>query len=369
MCKFLFKGLRLNLLDDFLVPGLPKVTLSMCNLLRPMLVNRWILILSTSSAISAIGIGNYISNLFLIPSAAIATTVMLIAGTFYGEQDKTSLTKLVRISVTYSMLITLAMSVVVFIFAPHLVSIYTERGTEVHSMACFYLRWTAVIMLFFVFNEYFMTFMLATGRYKKVHIFTIFEKFIYVVLFVYILGMEFGVKGIFIALGLAEICFTVHVLITLLIENRKFPTKLDQFMMLPEEFDIDPEKMIEFSIYSMEDVIGVSRTVMDFCRDKGVDSRRSYYAALSTEELAANIVAHGFIAGEEQNLTIRILFVNDTLIMRFRDPCKLFDIREHYESINKKDVTKNIGIRLVMKMAKEVTYLNTLNINTTIIKI
>ena len=37
MCRFLFKGLRLNLLDDVLVPGLPKVTLSMCNLLRPML--------------------------------------------------------------------------------------------------------------------------------------------------------------------------------------------------------------------------------------------------------------------------------------------------------------------------------------------
>lgn len=369
MCRFRFRGVRLNMLDDFLVPGLPKVTLSVCNLLRPVLVNRWILILSTSAALSAMGICNTIMNLFMIPSAAIASTVMLTAGAFYGEQDKTSLQQLVCMSATYSVRITLIMSAIVVIFAPYLVSLYVENGTEIHEMTCFCLRWTAVMMLFFVVNEYYTTFMLATGRYRNVHIFTICEKFIYIVVAAYILGMQFGVKGVFLSFGIAEICFTVHILIMLWIKHRKFPTKLDQFMMLPEELDIDSEKMIEFSIDSLEDVIGVSGIVQNFCRERGIDSRRSFYAALCTEEMAANIVRHGFVEGEEQNLTIRILISNDNLIMRFRDPCNLFDLREHYEAADKKDVTKNIGIRLVMKMAKEVMYMNTLNINTTIIKL
>ena len=66
---------------------------------------------------------------------------------------------------------------------------------------------------------------------------------------------------------------------------------------------------------------------------------------------------------------IRVVFVNGELILRFRDSCRLFDIREKYESAECKDVTKNIGIRLVMNMAGEVMYINTLNLNTTIIKI
>ena len=66
---------------------------------------------------------------------------------------------------------------------------------------------------------------------------------------------------------------------------------------------------------------------------------------------------------------IRVLIVNDDLILRFRDSCRLFDIRERYDSVDQKDITKNIGIRMVMRVAKDVMYMNTLNLNTTIIKI
>ena len=119
----------------------------------------------------------------------------------------------------------------------------------------------------------------------------------------------------------------------------------------------------------MDEVIGISKTVMAFCKERGVDHRRAYFAALCTEEMATNIVQYGFDNKKHQSLMIRVVVTNDDLILRFRDYCKLFSIREKYESMDQKDVTKNIGIRLVMKMAKDVMYINTLNLNTTIIKI
>ena len=66
---------------------------------------------------------------------------------------------------------------------------------------------------------------------------------------------------------------------------------------------------------------------------------------------------------------IRVLIVNGDLILRFRDSCRLFNIRERYETIDKNDVTKNIGIRMVMNIAKDVMYVSALNLNTTIIKL
>ena len=66
---------------------------------------------------------------------------------------------------------------------------------------------------------------------------------------------------------------------------------------------------------------------------------------------------------------IRVVIADDDLILSFRDSCKLFDIREKFESVDQKDVSRNVGIRLVMRMAKDVQYINTLKLNTTIIKI
>jgi anti-sigma regulatory factor (Ser/Thr protein kinase) len=108
---------------------------------------------------------------------------------------------------------------------------------------------------------------------------------------------------------------------------------------------------------------------MDFCEKRGIDRRRSYYAALCTEEMASNIVQHGFVPDKHQSLMIRVVISNEDLILCFRDSCKLFNIREKFDSVDQKDVTRNVGIRLVMRMAKDVTYINTLKINTTIIKI
>jgi anti-sigma regulatory factor (Ser/Thr protein kinase) len=214
-----------------------------------------------------------------------------------------------------------------------------------------------------------MDFMLGTGRHKYVHVFTLFERFIYAVVCAYALGLIFGIKGVFASFSIAEMCFTVHILVHVWIKNKKFPKELEQFMLLPEDFGPESDMILDCSVCSIEEVIGISKTVMDFCSKRDIDHRRSYFAALCTEEMASNIVRHGFVPKKQQSLMIRVVVVNGDLILRFRDSCKLFNIREKYDSADRKDVTKNIGIRLVMGMAKDVMYVNTLNLNTTIVKI
>ena len=369
MCHIRMRGMQLRVIKDVLVIGFPKGTVRVCNTLRPLLINRWIMFLSTSAAMSAVGINNNIRDLFRIPETAIALAIMLIAGTFYGEQDKESLKKVVRISMTYNVLINVVLSVILFVFAPYLVAVYEKTGTEAYGMAIICLRWSAMGLIFYAVNEYFMDFMLGTGRHKYVHVFTLFERFIYAVVCAYALGLIFGIKGVFASFSIAEMCFTVHILVHVWVKNKKCPKELEQFMLLPEDFGPEPDMILDYSVYSIEEVIGISKTVMDFCSKRDIDYRRSYFAALCMEEMASNIVQHGFVPGKQQSLMIRVVVANDDLILRFRDSCRLFNIREKYDSADQKDVTKNIGIRLVMRMAKDVMYINTLNLNATIIKI
>lgn len=140
-------------------------------------------------------------------------------------------------------------------------------------------------------------------------------------------------------------------------------------MLQTKSFGPKPDMILDCSVSNMSEAVGISETVMDFCKKRGIDHRRSYYAALCTEEMASNIVQHGFVPDKHQSLMIRVVVSDEDLILCFRDSCKLFDIREKFDSVDQKDVTSNVGIRLVMRMAKDVTYINTLKINTTIIKI
>ena len=369
MCRARICAIQFRTIKDVLTIGFPKATFRICNTLRPLLINRWVMLLSTSAVVSAVGINNNIRDFFRIPETAVATAIMLIASTFYGEQNKDALKKVVRLSMTYNVLINGILSLVLFVFAPYLVAIYEEIGTETYSMALYALRWTSAGLIFYAVNEYFMDFMLGTERHKQVHVFTIFERFIYAVVCAFAFGLIFGVKGILASFSIAELCFTVHILIYVWVKNKKYPKKLEQFMLLPENFGPAPDMILNCSVNSKEDVIGISETVMDFCSKRGIDHRKSFHAALCTEEMASNIVQYGFVPNKHQSLMIRVVISDGDLILCFRDSCKLFNIREKFDSVDQKDMTKNIGIRLVMRTAKDVIYINTLKLNTTIIKI
>ena len=65
----------------------------------------------------------------------------------------------------------------------------------------------------------------------------------------------------------------------------------------------------------MEEVALVSRQVQNFCTKKGIDARRSYLAALMIEEMAGNIVSHGFHKDLKQHsVDLRVAYKNQELI-------------------------------------------------------
>ena len=59
----------------------------------------------------------------------------------------------------------------------------------------------------------------------------------------------------------------------------------------------------------------------------------------------------------------------DDVILRIRDDCRYFNIKERFEVLKSKGKLSGIGIRLVYGIAKEVNYVNILNTNTLIIKV
>lgn len=150
----------------------------------------------------------------------------------------------------------------------------------------------------------------------------------------------------------------------------RIPKTMAELMVIPQEFGVCPEDRLDITVRSMEEVVCVSRQVQNFCQEKGIDDRRSYFAALMVEEMAGNIVSHGFRKDSKRHSAdLRIAYKNQSLILRIKDDCIPFDPSERRKIVDPDDITKNIGVRMVFSLTQDIQYQNILGMNALTIRI
>ncbi len=129
-------------------------------------------------------------------------------------------------------------------------------------------------------------------------------------------------------------------------------------------FGVGEDARIDISVRQMDQVLTVSQQVIDFCRKRGIDGRTAYFSGLFLEEMAGNVVEHGFHKDSRpHSVDIRVVHKNDDVILRIKDDCIPFDPAERLEIADPKDRAKGVGIRLVYKGAKDIRYQNMLGLN------
>ena len=116
----------------------------------------------------------------------------------------------------------------------------------------------------------------------------------------------------------------------------------------------------------IDEVVNVSEKIIAFCKDNGIDDRRSMFTGLCMEEIAGNIVEHGFTKDFKKNRMIDLFVMVDEakgITMRIRDNSVSFDPKSRITTFNPEDPCKNIGIRTVAKIAKEMNYQHSFGMN------
>ena len=103
-------------------------------------------------------------------------------------------------------------------------------------------------------------------------------------------------------------------------------------MLLPKDFGIPEADRIEGSLHTVEEVIGLSDRVIPFCMERGIGKKEANRLALCIEEMAGNVIKHGFTDGKPHHLDVRVLVKDGGLILRLRDDCEKFDLREKTQS-------------------------------------
>ena len=80
--------------------------------------------------------------------------------------------------------------------------------------------------------------------------------------------------------------------------------------------------------------------------------------------MAGNVVTHGFSADKKDHIAeVKVIIKGEDITLRLKDDCIPFDPKERAELVSEDDPARNIGLRMVTRFSKEMTYQNMMGLN------
>ena len=296
----------------------------------------------------------------------------MLAGISYNEEDEKSLSEIVRQQTIFSIVINLLVTIVFLVLAAPLVDLFVTDDPEVRKIAVFGLRMFSICLIISSINASFKKYYQSIGMIHFSESISVVQNLVFPAIVVVSFSALFGTTGVWYYYMIGEFLSLMYITIYVWAKSKEKFASHDSFVCLPASFGAAPGEAIEMEIRSKEDIQEVAIDAAEFCKEKGISKKKAMYTALCIEEMANNIVTHGFAKGKDNQIDIRLVHKDDEeLIVRIRDNCRGFDPVKYYEMTkpDEDDPTKHIGIRMVFMMTRDVKYVNSLGLNCVTLKI
>lgn len=354
-----------KLLASILVIGMPGAVLTFTLAVRAVVINRILLTYSGTAGLSAQAAFNMITGLFIAFALGTGATLRMLASIFIGEEDRSSLRQLLRIALTKAMPLSLVIAVIVLLVSDPISGLFfPERGSEAFALA----RQLFIIYSFcippVVLCQIVANYLQATGHHLYIDLLSVIDGFFSMVIPAWILAPRLGALGVWLANPIGIVITLLFSLGYICAKNGRFPRTEDEWMLLDADFGVPEEDRLDIAIHGIEDVTNTAEQVQRFCSARGLDAKTSYYAALCLEEMAGNVVAHGFRGDSKKHMAeAHVVYKDGSIMLRIKDDCVPFDPVEMEKTFSPDDPMKNIGIRMVDRIAKETEYQNLMGLN------
>lgn len=371
-------GFRFNVRDydsavagTVLKVGMPRGASMLCRAIGPIVINMIVLRVGRTVGMTAMSVQSNVKFFLGAPSCGIAGAVLLLSSLYEGEKDKVLLRETMMVSLKYTGVIIMGMAAGAFCLARVIADLYLPDDAYAAEIATAAIRWYTVSLPLMTINISLAGFLQAIGRTGGSYLMNIGSELVFVVSSVIVLSGLFGLTGVWAAFAVGQLLLLVAYLISALLRKEKVSGRMDRFLFLRDDFGVSDDNRFSVSVKSMEDVAALSVNVEKFCTDRGIEKKRSFLTALFVEELAGNVIEHGFNDGRKHQLETVVTVDNGEVIIHLGDDCRKFDLKEKAENwkLDPEHPEENVGIRMVLGMAKDVSYAGAMNTNNVIVKI
>ena len=324
-----------------------------------------------SVGLSAYGTCNSLLGLvWAIPFGMVAVSRMLISVSV-GEEDRETMVDIMKVMMRRYVPLQGIVSLAIILAAVPLTNLfYHDPAEAVYMMTVWGFRILPLSMPLSIICMHFVCYGTAMNKQVYIHTLSLLDGVVSVVLFTALLINTMGINALYVANVLNGVVTTLYIVGYAWYKNRNTSLRMRDLMVIPESFGVGPDESMDISVNSMGDVIKVAESVQAFCRARGMDEKTSYHAALAMEEMAGNIVDHGFTKdNKEHSIDIRVVHKEDDIILRMRDNCIPFNPGERLKLTDSENPVSNIGIRTIFAMARDVSYQSIRGMNVLTIKV
>lgn len=345
--------------------GIPGAATYAYQMFRGFIVNALLASYIGSRAISAFTASDTLLRIaWAIPTGMLAVARMLISISI-GEEDRQTLTDVMRnVFRRYIPLMCTICAGIIICAVPLTKLFFRDTSDSVFMMTVWGFRLLPLCMPFSIICLIFTCYAQSSGKHVLVNLLAILDGVICVAGFTALLIPYIGMNSVYIANILNGVVTTIVIVVYSIVVKRHIPRDMDDLMAVPDDFGVSEDERMDVSVISEQEVVSVASRVQQFCIARGIDEKRSYLAGLFLEEMAGNIVSHGFTKDNKpHSVDIRIVHKDNDVIMRIRDDCIAFDPATRKQLSDPDDTTKNIGIRMIYKLASDIEYKNMLGLN------
>ena len=350
---------------EMLKIGFPNALLVFCLAARSLVINRLLLVHAGGDGLSALSAFNMISGLILSVALGSGALVRILTSVFLGENNREGILALFRLIFSKVLGLMAVIAVIEILLSPMLAAMFfPEPATEAYRLTkqLFFIYGFAIPLTLVCLS--YSSYCQAAGFRLFVNILSITDGFFSMVIPALLLAPRLGALGVWLS-------FPLGLLITLgvsmagpILHYKRWPKRPEEWLMMPEDFGTGNHLVLH--LRKMEDLTRTAETVQGFCGENGLAGRTGAHAGLCLEEIAGNIMQHGFHADKRQHdIELRVVLRGERVVLRIKDDCIPFDPNEWYSmtSVSKEDPFRNVGIRLVYAIAREVEYQNLLGLN------
>jgi len=358
----------LKLVSAMAVTAAPVVLTMASELVRTTILNNILVVMPAVAAVSvgavaALNIRTQVQNLVGALGAGGAQALGPMAAMFYGEEDREALGSSLRSSLKMGLVLNLIATVVFALFPSVFSLLMGVREPETAAMVDSAVRWFALAMPLRFANMLLSQYYQSTRRNGIAVFIRLTETLAAPVLLSMLLIPGMGVTGVWVAFIIAEAVTLVIELVMILIKEPRGKL-LDRALLLPEDFGGSPEDKLNISIgNSMEEVVGLARSVYSFGEERGVSRAALDKLSLCIEEMAGNVVEHSFKPGENRWFDLLVYVKPDVILLRMRDNGPPFDPLAALRAQAAVDPEKNLGLRIINGITENFEYRSGIGLN------
>ena len=345
--------------------GFPGAALIFYLAVRALALNLILLKHAGSDGLSAQGAFGMFSGLEVAFCVGVGAVVRMMSSVQIGEENRDGLRAIMKTALTKGMLLSVVVAVITALLSGVFASLFfADRASHVYELTRQLFLIYALCMPLIMAIQIFCNYLQASGHIFFVNLMSFFDGFLAVVGPALILAPMLGAFGVWLSHPTGLCFILVTVFIYACIFNRHFPSSLDDWLFLKKSFGVSDDRRLELVVESMDAALSTSKQVYDFCTGHSLSHKTCVYAALSIEEMVGNIIRHGFSADRKKHqVIVSVILKNDGLLLRIKDDCIPFDPKERASQLSSERPEKNIGIRMVMKLADDIIYQNNLGLN------